>query len=141
MLKGKQKTINLEAFKKSLKIDTRIEQDSEELSNLLLITLENKFNEQTNVSVRKMVENNLLGGYQSIITICLTCNIESTSHSTFRHLNLSIEGHKTLDDSLKDYFKEELLAGDDQYYCDQCEGKQNATHKMYLNKLPKVFSF
>ncbi|CAH1732352.1 unnamed protein product [Aphis gossypii] len=140
MLKGKQKTINPEAFIKSLKIDTTIEQDAEEFSNLLLTTLENKFNEQTNISVRKMVENNLLGGYQSIIT-CLTCKTESASHSTFRHLSLSIEGHQTLNDSLKDYFKAELLAGDDQYYCDQCQGKQNATRKMYLNKLPEVFSF
>ncbi|KAE9524240.1 hypothetical protein AGLY_015279 [Aphis glycines] len=119
MLKEKQKTINPEAFIKSLKIDIRIEQDSEELSN------------------KNGGKQSLLGGYQSIITICLTCNTESASHSIFRHLNLSIECHKTLDDSLKDYFKEEFLAGDDQYYCDQCEGKQNATCKMYLNKLPK----
>uniref|UniRef100_A0A2S2PA99 ubiquitinyl hydrolase 1 n=1 Tax=Schizaphis graminum TaxID=13262 RepID=A0A2S2PA99_SCHGA len=136
---GKQKTINPEAFVKSLKIDTSIEQDAEEFSNLLLTTLEKKFEKQTNPSVREMVKNNFRGEYQSVIT-CMTCKTESKSCSTFRDLSLNIEGHQTLNDSLRDYLKKEILAGDDQYYCNQCKGKQNAVRQMCLTALPSVLN-
>ncbi|XP_026819336.1 ubiquitin carboxyl-terminal hydrolase 48-like [Rhopalosiphum maidis] len=137
---GKQKTINPEAFILSLKIDTSIEQDAEEFSNLLLTTLEKKFEKQTNSSVREMVKNNFRGEYQSVIT-CLTCKTESKSCSTFRDLSLNIEGQQTLNNSLKDYLKEEVLAGDDQYYCNKCKGKQNAVRQMCLTALPSVLNF
>lgn len=137
---GKEQTVNPERFIKSLKIDTNIEQDAEEFSNLLLTTLESKFEKQANVFVKNMVKNNFLGEYQSVIT-CLTCKLKSSSCSTFRDLSLNIEGQKTLKDSLEDYLKEEVLAGDDQYYCSQCKGKQNAVRQMCLTALPSVLNF
>jgi len=137
---GKEQTVNPERFIKSLKIDTSIEQDAEEFSNLLLTTLESKFEKQTNVFVKNMVKNNFLGEYRSVTT-CLTCKSISASCSTFRDLSLNIEGQQTLNDSLEDYLKEEVLAGDDQYYCSSCKGKQNAVRQMCLTALPSVLNF
>eukprot|EP00102_Acyrthosiphon_pisum_P021261 XP_016658471.1 PREDICTED: ubiquitin carboxyl-terminal hydrolase 48-like isoform X1 [Acyrthosiphon pisum] len=137
---GKEQTVNPERFIKSLKIDTSIEQDAEEFSNLLLTTLEIKFEKQTNAFVKDMVKNNFLGEYKSVIT-CLTCKSKSYSCSTFRDIGLNVEGRQTLNDSLKDYLKEEVLKGDDQYYCDRCEAKQNAMRQISLTALPSVLNF
>jgi len=137
---GKEQTVNPERFIKSLKIDTSIEQDAEEFSNLLLTTLETKFEKQTNNCVKNMVKNNFLGEYRSVIT-CMACKSISASCSTFRDLSLNIENRQTLNDCLEDYLKEEVLADDDQYYCNHCEGKQNAVRQMYLTALPSVLNF
>ncbi|XP_022171451.1 ubiquitin carboxyl-terminal hydrolase 48-like [Myzus persicae] len=137
---GKEQTVNPERFIKSLKIDTNIEQDAEEFSNLLLTTLESKFEKQTNKCVKNMVKNNFLGEYRSVIT-CMTCKFISESCSTFRDLSLNIESQQTLNDCLEDYLKEEILAGDDQYYCSRCKGKQNAVRQMCLTALPSVLNF
>jgi len=137
---GKEQTVNPEGFIKSLKIDASIEQDAEEFSNLLLTILESKFETQTNVFVKNMVKNNFLGEYQSVIT-CLTCKSKSYSCSKFRDLSLNVEGQQTLNNSLKAYLKEEVLDGNDQYYCKRCEGKQKAMRQICLTALPSVLNF
>lgn len=71
---------------------------------------------------------------------CLKCKTKSIRPSTFYELDLNIKGHKTLNDSLQEFLKEEHLTGDDQYYCDQCNSKQDAVRKICLTTLPPVLN-
>lgn len=71
---------------------------------------------------------------------CLKCKTKSTRPSTFYELDLNIKGHKTLNESLQEFLKEEHLTGDDQYYCDHCNCKQDAVRKICLTTLPPVLN-
>lgn len=71
---------------------------------------------------------------------CLKCKKKSIRPSTFYELDLNIKGHKTLNDSLQEFLKEENLTGDDQYYCDHCKSKQDAVRKICLTTLPPVLN-
>lgn len=137
---GQQKTVNPEAFIISLKIDTNAEQDIGEFSNLLLESLKKKFQTQSNRSVREMVENYFLGQYIDVTT-CLTCGDKRSTLSSFKELSLSIKGHKTLEDSLEEYLTEEDLVEENQYFCRQCNKKQNAVRQTCLTALPSVLNF
>lgn len=71
---------------------------------------------------------------------CSTCKTKSIRPSTFYELDLNIKDHKTLNDSLQEFLKEEHLTGDDQYYCNQCNSKQDAVRKICLTTLPPVLN-
>ena len=47
-------------------------------------------------------------------------------------------GQKTLLSCLYDFLKQEKLEGDNQYYCNGCESKQDATRCVRLSQLPPV---
>lgn len=136
---GKQQTVNPEAFIKALQIDTSVEQDVEEFSNLLLALLEKKFLTQSDSSVRDMVKDNFEGGYKSIIT-CSVCKTKSVRISSFTDLSLNIQGHETLNDCLREYFTQEKMTGDEKYFCGQCKSKQNAICQVYLTSLPYLLN-
>ncbi|XP_026813170.1 ubiquitin carboxyl-terminal hydrolase 48-like isoform X1 [Rhopalosiphum maidis] len=136
---GKQRSVDPEDFITTLRINTALQQDAHEFSNLFLSVLENKFSTQSDVSVRDMVRDNFLGEYK-YVTTCLKCKTKSTRPSTFYELDLNIKGHKTLNESLQEFLKEEHLTGDDQYYCDHCNCKQDAVRKICLTTLPPVLN-
>lgn len=71
---------------------------------------------------------------------CSKCKTKSIRPSTFYELDLNIKGNKTLNDSLQEFLKEEHLTGDDQYYCDHCDSKQDAVRKICLTALPPVLN-
>ncbi|XP_025414514.1 ubiquitin carboxyl-terminal hydrolase 48-like isoform X2 [Sipha flava] len=136
---GKQRSVDPEDFITTLRINTALQQDAHEFSNLFLSVLENKFSTQSDASVRDMVKDNFLGEYK-YVTTCLKCKTKSTRPSTFYELDLNIKGHKTLNDSLQEFLKEEHLTGDDKYYCDHCDSKQDAVRKICLITLPPVLN-
>jgi len=76
----------------------------------------------------------------SFLYSCLKCKTKSTRPSTFYELDLNIKGHKTLNESLQEFLKEEHLTGDDQYYCNHCNSKQDAVRKICLTTLPPVLN-
>lgn len=45
-----------------------------------------------------------------------------------------------MNESLQEFLKEEHLTGDDQYYCDHCNCKQDAVRKICLTTLPPVLN-
>ena len=49
-------------------------------------------------------------------------------------------GQKTLLSCLYDFLKQEKLEGDNQYYCNGCESKQDATRCVRLSQLPPVLN-
>ncbi|XP_050532812.1 ubiquitin carboxyl-terminal hydrolase 48-like isoform X2 [Daktulosphaira vitifoliae] len=136
---GKQRSVDPGDFITTLRINTALQQDAHEFSNLFLSVLENKFSTQSDTSVRDMIKDNFRGEYK-YVTTCLNCKTESTRPSTFYELDLNIKGHKTLNDSLQEFLKEEQLSGDDQYYCNHCNSKQDAVRRICLTNLPPVLN-
>lgn len=59
----------------------------------------------------------------------------------FYELELNVKGLKTLDDSLNDYFSVEELNGDNQYFCESCGTRVDATRSIKLRSLPAVLNF
>lgn len=134
---GNRATLNPVSFVNSLNIDINIQEDSEEFQNYLITFCHKKFNSQSNVSVRDMVKDNFFGEYNSV-TICLNCKTESVTSSQFREICLNIKFHKTVTDSLQEYFEKENMTGDDKYFCNKCNNKQDATRQIVLTSLPNL---
>ncbi|XP_034233930.1 ubiquitin carboxyl-terminal hydrolase 48-like [Thrips palmi] len=124
-------------FVHSLGLDTNQQQDAQEFSKLFISMLEDCLTSQTKPSVHDMISKNFRGEYQ-YVTKCSKCHTESTRPSNFYELDLSIQGHKTLGDSLAEFLHEEKLEGANRYHCAVCGDKQDATRCIRLKSLPPV---
>lgn len=52
-----------------------------------------------------------------------------------------MKGFSSLDESLNDYLNEENLQGENQYMCESCKTRVDATHSTKLRSLPPVLNF
>jgi len=79
------------------------------------------------------------GLYYSKIT-CNKCNTITSSFEPFTMMSIETkeDGETTLEESLDSFVKEELLTGDNQYYCHECKEKVNATKKMHIWSPPNI---
>ena len=59
----------------------------------------------------------------------------------FYELELNIKGLNNLEESLNDYFSEEALDGENQYFCESCQKRVDATRCIKLQSLPPVVNF
>lgn len=75
---------------------------------------------------------------------CSKCGKESEASSKiedFYELELNVKGLKNLDESLNDYLSIEELQGDNQYFCQACAMRADATRCIKLRSLPTVLNF
>lgn len=75
---------------------------------------------------------------------CSSCGKDSAASSKmedFYELELNIKGLNTLEESLNDYFSEEALDGENQYFCESCQKRVDATRCIKLRSLPPVVNF
>lgn len=72
--------------------------------------------------------------------ICNECESLSGSFEPFTILSVPTkeEGETSLYESIKEFSKEELLTGDNKYFCDTCKRKVNATKKMCIWEPPNI---
>lgn len=59
----------------------------------------------------------------------------------FYELELNVKGLKTLEESLDDYLSVEELQGENQYFCESCRTRVDATRSIKLRSLPDVLNF
>uniref|UniRef100_A0A673TWW9 Ubiquitin carboxyl-terminal hydrolase 48 n=1 Tax=Suricata suricatta TaxID=37032 RepID=A0A673TWW9_SURSU len=111
------------------------EKDAQEFSKLFMSLLEDTLSKQKNPDVRNIVQQQFCGEY-AYVTVCNQCGRESKLLSKFYELELNIQGHKQLTDCISEFLKEEKLEGDNRYFCENCQSKQNATRKIRLLSLP-----
>ncbi|ELU17396.1 hypothetical protein CAPTEDRAFT_178380 [Capitella teleta] len=119
-----------------LKLDSSQQQDAQEFSKLLIMLLEDQLSSS---GLSHLVRDNFMGTYH-YVTQCHVCGNESRTPSKFYELDLNIKGHKTLQECIAEFLKEEKMEGDDKYMCDHCQCKQNATRKIQLQSLPPVLN-
>lgn len=124
-------------FVHSLGLDTNQQQDAQEFSKLFISMLEDRLTTQTKPLVHDMISKNFKGEY-SYVTKCSKCQRESMRPSTFYELDLNIQGHRTIGDSLAEFLHEEKLEGANKYLCAVCGDKQDATRCIRLKTLPPM---
>ncbi|XP_052274227.1 ubiquitin carboxyl-terminal hydrolase 24-like isoform X2 [Dreissena polymorpha] len=76
--------------------------------------------------------------FQGIFTdqkICKDCPHRYEREEMFTALNLTVK-NATLQDSLDQFVKGELLEGDNAYYCEKCGEKRNTIKRMFIKNLP-----
>ncbi|CAA0811076.1 Ubiquitin carboxyl-terminal hydrolase 26 [Striga hermonthica] len=130
-------------FIKSLELDNGVQQDSHEFLTLLFSLLERCLGQSKVPKARTIVQDLFRGGV-SHVTRCSKCGNESEASSKiedFYELELNVKGLKSLEESLDEYLSIEELQGDNQYYCDVCATRADATRSIKLRSLPSVLNF
>ncbi|XP_046881720.1 ubiquitin carboxyl-terminal hydrolase 48 isoform X1 [Hypomesus transpacificus] len=124
---------------KALGLDTGQQQDAQEFSKLFLSLLEDTLSKQKNPSLQNIIQQQFCGQF-SYVTVCNQCGRASPLPSRFYELELNIQGHKNLTECITEFLKEEKLEGDNRYYCESCQSKQNATRRIRLHSLPRTLN-
>ncbi|GLU01093.1 hypothetical protein SLE2022_184180 [Rubroshorea leprosula] len=129
-------------FIKTLELDNGVQQDSHEFLTLLLSLLERCLS-HSKVSKARTIVQDLFRGSVSHVTTCSKCGKDSEASlkmEDFYELELNVKGLKTLDESLNEYLSIEELDGDNQYFCESCNMRVNATRSIKLRSLPDVLN-
>eukprot|EP00047_Mylnosiga_fluctuans_P009722 m.12772 g.12772 ORF g.12772 m.12772 type:complete len:1316 (-) comp2755_c0_seq1:219-4166(-) len=120
-------------FIDALQLSHSIQQDAQEFSKLFLAVCERALRKsETNPVVQ------LTGGQLVYQTTCLHCRRVSDREESFHDLEVHMRGHATLEECLMEFFGVENLNGHNQYQCNNCNGRFDATRRMVLRKLPPV---
>ncbi|XP_048581076.1 ubiquitin carboxyl-terminal hydrolase 48 isoform X2 [Nematostella vectensis] len=123
----------------ALGLDTAQQQDAQEFSKLFMSLLESTLSHQSNPEVQGVIQKQFGGDY-IYVTKCDKCGTESKRPSRFYELDLNIQGHSSLNQCIKEFLKEEKLDCDNQYFCTQCQSKQDARRYIELKHLPPVLN-
>ncbi|XP_010108151.2 ubiquitin carboxyl-terminal hydrolase 26, partial [Morus notabilis] len=140
---SKRAFIDSSPFVKTLELDNGVQQDSHEFLTLLLSLLERCLS-HSKVSKARTIVQDLFRGSVSHVTKCSQCGQDSEASSNmedFYELELNVKGLKSLAESLDDYLSVEELNGDNQYFCESCKTRVNATRSIKLRFLPPVLNF
>uniref|UniRef100_A0A1D1YFM5 Ubiquitin carboxyl-terminal hydrolase 26 n=1 Tax=Anthurium amnicola TaxID=1678845 RepID=A0A1D1YFM5_9ARAE len=140
---SKKAVIDLAPFVKTLELDKSAQQDSHEFLTLFLSLLEHSLSHSKVPKARTLIQD-LFRGSVSHVTRCSTCGKDSEASSKmedFYGLELNIKGLNNLEESLDDYFSIEQLFGENQYFCQSCGKRVDATRCIKLHALPTVLIF
>ena len=133
----RRKFVDPQDFVCKLGLNPSIQQDAQEFSKLFISLLEDALSHQKQESVKNMIQKQFKGTY-AYVTTCQKCQKESVRPSNFYELDLPLAGHKTLAECLLDFLKIERMTGAEQYYCENCGCKQDATRCCKLLDLPPI---
>ncbi|TVU48110.1 hypothetical protein EJB05_07733 [Eragrostis curvula] len=140
---SKMAFIDSSPFINALELDDGVQQDSHEFLTLFLSLLERSLSHSRVPRARTIVQH-LFRGSVSHVTRCSSCGKDSTASSKledFYELELNIKGLNNLEESLDDYFSKEALDGDNQYFCESCQKRVDATRCIKLHSLPPIVNF
>ncbi|PPS12707.1 hypothetical protein GOBAR_AA07934 [Gossypium barbadense] len=140
---SKMAFIDSAPFIKTLELDNGVQQDSHEFLTLLFSLLERCLSD-SQVSKARTIVQDLFRGSVSHVTTCSRCGKDSEASSKmedFYELELNVKGLKTLEESLTDYLSVEELHGDNQYFCESCNIRVDASRSIKLRTLPDVLNF
>lgn len=124
----------------ALQLDHAVQQDGQEFMKLFLSLLEQRFSAVDSSPFTKTIPD-LFRGRAGYVTVCQTCREPSASssrHDNFYELDVPVRGYSSLQDSLRSLLSPELLCGDNQYFCEHCQSKQNATRQLKITLLPPL---
>ncbi|GAA6016907.1 hypothetical protein JCM11491_006909 [Sporobolomyces phaffii] len=132
----------------SLKLDQTEQQDAQEFSKLFLNLLDHEFKKQSlrkeqedaSMSVGKLVQEQFEG---SMVygTRCHECGHASERPASFLELEVSLTRDCKLENRISQSLQDEKLTGDNQYHCENCDAKRDATRYSALTVLPPVLHF
>ncbi|KAF9914932.1 hypothetical protein BX616_007272 [Lobosporangium transversale] len=133
---GTKSYYNPQSLVTSLKLDTAMQQDAQDL---FMAQIDNQFKKQADGQLGNFINNQFQGRY-SYHTQCKNCKKISVRDCTFYELLLNIKDNCTLLDCLEEFIEPEELLGADQYSCSTCGSLQDATRRVRIDKLPPVLN-
>eukprot|EP00850_Spirogloea_muscicola_P019126 SM000184S03759 [mRNA] locus=s184:66278:77806:- [translate_table: standard] len=140
---GAEAPVDPSAFAATLQLDRGVQQDGQEFLKLLLSLLEGVLARSARPAAHAAVQD-LFRGTFSYITTCSKCGRDSDSSRQlvdFYELEVNVKGLPGLLEALDDYFADERLDGDNQYFCDHCARRADATRCVKLRSLPPAVHF
>ncbi|RLN41516.1 hypothetical protein C2845_PM01G06000 [Panicum miliaceum] len=141
---SKMAFIDSAPFIKALELDNGVQQDSHEFLTWFFSLLEQSLSHsKSKVPGARTVVQHLFRGSMSHVTRCSSCGKDSAASSKiedFYELELNIKGLNNLEESLDDYFSQEALDGENQYFCESCQKRVDATRCIKLRSLPPVIN-
>lgn len=140
---GRKKAVDSAPFAEVLELNNSVQQDGQEFLKLLLSSLEGLLSLSRHTVVRTVVRD-VFRGTLSHVTRCSSCGQESPASKKlvdFYELELNVKGLASLDASLDDYLSVEQLVGENQFLCESCNARVDATHFTKLRSLPPVLNF
>lgn len=138
---GEQCAYNPVEFINKLKVSTGEQQDAQEFNKLLLTMLERIFSfAKVKTGLHDFIPKRY-GGSIRYCTKCRLCGQVSSRETPFYELELQINHHESVRESLCEYFSTEVLTGDNQYFCDRpCNKKCDADRYVEIATLPDVLN-
>ncbi len=130
-------------FVSLLQVQTGEQQDVQEFNKGLITLIETtikRMNERNLISQELKTMYTKFQGEQQYVTTCTICNTKSETPAQFCELTLQIVGCNTLNQSLAAYCQTEELTGANQYMCNKCKMKTDASRKIELNHLPDTLN-
>eukprot|EP00871_Galdieria_phlegrea_P003210 jgi/Galph1/3890/GphlegSOOS_G2512.1 len=127
-------------FLEALELTTFVEQDIQEFSNLLLSLVEKYFQSLPEGKFSSLIPN-LFRGSRRYVTKCQVCGeVSQASRESTKFTELQVAVYKpcSIVEALQNLISEEVLTGDNQFRCEYCCVKRDATRKMVFDNLPPI---
>ncbi|VDK38693.1 unnamed protein product [Taenia asiatica] len=113
-----------------------VHQDIQELNRLLFEQLENNLQD---TSEKTLISDLYKGAFRTTIK-CLACGQVSERNDEFQDVNLSVSQCDSVEDALNYHTQTEMLVGDNQYFCENCKSRVNATKTSKFTDLPPILT-
>ncbi|XP_008200473.2 probable ubiquitin carboxyl-terminal hydrolase FAF-X isoform X3 [Tribolium castaneum] len=115
-------------------VNLREQQDAVEFFMSLIESLD----EALKTLGHEQIMSKILGGSYSDQKICKGCPHRYSKEEPFSVISVDIRNHSSLQDSMEQYVKGELLEGADAYYCEKCAKKVVTVKRLCVKKLPPI---
>ncbi|KAL1140578.1 hypothetical protein AAG570_000508 [Ranatra chinensis] len=117
-------------------VNLREQQDAVEF----FMSLVESIDEALKALGQEQIMSKILGGSYSDQKICKGCPHRYSKEEPFSVISVDIRNQSTLQDSLEQYVKGELLEGADAYHCDKCNKKVVTVKRLCVKKLPPILA-
>ena len=71
---------------------------------------------------------------------CKVCGHENAREDTFLDVSLEVRDAASVEEALANFVRPELLSGDNQYHCDQCDAKVDALKGLAFLEMPYLLT-
>lgn len=137
---SRENVFNPSKLVESLQLRTAEQQDAQEFSKLFMSHLDAEFKKQADPAVRMLIESQFQGS-QVYGTFCHACQYKSERSTDFLEVEVNFDGPSRLEERIAASLEPEVLSGDNQYHCPECNCLQDATRYTELRQLPPVLHF
>ncbi|BES97389.1 ubiquitin carboxyl-terminal hydrolase [Nesidiocoris tenuis] len=117
-------------------VNLREQQDAVEFFMSLIESIDDALKALT----QEQIMSKILGGSFSDQKICKGCPHRYSKEEPFSVISVDIRNQSTLQDSLEQYVKGELLEGADAYHCEKCNKKVVTVKRLCVKKLPPILT-
>ena len=134
LLESNKNVYCLNEFTRLLQLNEQEQQDPQEFYKLFMGKFENLKSKL--IDCKRVSISQVLIGKEVYSTVCNSCKNESARVHAFSGLELPIENMSSITEAIDAYFTPEVLDGENQYFCENCDGKSDATRCTKMEENP-----